>query len=209
MSTATRSREKRAPSRGEDAVTGLLMVGGALTVVGTAIGLVQQLNSFIDGSAPVAFPVQTADAQVDPATTARFTELTLSSAHLSFWPTFWLAVSACLWAVVTIVLAVLLVRFALSMARNEPFAAGMPTALFISAVAVGVGGSAALVAKSWGTSTARSELLSEGGPLADALSGSTNAADLAQPLVAGGVLLLLGLAFRSGMRMRRDTEGLV
>jgi hypothetical protein len=136
-----------------------------------------------------------------------FTEATVWPTDATFWPQAWLSLARILWSLVWITVALCVNAFSYNAYHGDVFTPRLPKLIVISAVAVGIGGSVADWIEMWGASTGFAEYLSQH-PETPINSWSWTS-DPTWTILAGLLLALLAVVFRSGLRLQRETEGLV
>jgi hypothetical protein len=201
-------------------------VSGVTTIIAVARTLLDESVSVLL-SVETFWPTLPAGVQVDglraEVTSGGFSEALVDVAGLDAPTRMWLAASTLVQGATAVIIGVVIIVLCSSLLRQDPFRAALPRAINISAIAIMVGGFAWQICGSVGTSLASNLVLwSTSGSIQDTSityddyyeiiglpkEGVSFTLDF-WPIGIGLVLFALAAAFRYGMKLQRDTDGLI
>ncbi|MGF2950012.1 hypothetical protein [Microbacterium alcoholitolerans] len=200
------------PSRADGFGLGLIATGAVSIAVAALVAVIKGAFEVFGAAVTVRMPVSgeavSALAGVDGIRSADYSHADVTFSSLSAGARWMLLLEGALPALATIGVCAVAWWLGVSLIRGRPFRGTMSTTIGITACLVTAGGLFGQLSGAVGRAMITDSLASDDPAIYDTFAAFSMDLDLA-PIGWGFALALIAMAFATGTRMQRDTEGLV
>jgi hypothetical protein len=183
----------------------LLMIGSWIYVLNCLLSAVLLTQSFFLGSPLIRMSVAPLGDAALPGD-GYWSQVLVDAGGVSWPPRVVLILAGFVTLAAQATIAVLIALFTRQMLRGAPFASRLSRAFVTAGAVIGLGALISQILTLAGHSGVRAELSQEWQTL---LATAPNDTIDPIPVLLGLALVALGIAFRAGERLQRDTEGLI